>query len=95
MASPTAPVEGSPVTPVKRTRATDAWTTIFLVLTEVLGVWSLTLIVLTLLAIVEPNFFKWRPQLAYDAAAWLGAYAAIAFCIVALTSAAAYYTGNL
>jgi hypothetical protein len=195
MASPTAPVEGSPVVPAKRTRPTDAWTTIFLILTAALGAWSLTLIVLTLLAIIEPNFFysdakaalkavgatvvgliaieqaytmgaamgkvprfgirmrtlmrvhryagrtglvlaaviayfcltdlgapssplrgaihgffgstgfiaiavklallKWRPRLAYDAAPWLGTYAAIAFCIVALTSAAAYYTGNL
>ena len=30
-----------------------------------------------------------------DAAPWLGSYAAIAFVIVAITSAAAYYTGNL
>lgn len=38
---------------------------------------------------------KWRPSLAYDAAPWLGSYAAIAFIIVAVTSAVAYYTGNL
>jgi hypothetical protein len=38
---------------------------------------------------------KWRRSLAYDAAPWLGSYAAVAFIIVAVTSAAAYYTGNL
>jgi hypothetical protein len=195
MASPTVPIDGSPAAPVKRTRRTDVWTTIFLALTAVLGAWSLTLIVLTVLAIVHPSFLysdakaalkaagatvvgliaieqaftmgaamgkvptfglrmrtlmrthryagrialvlaavvayfcmtdlgappsplrgavhgffgstafiaiavklallKWRPSLAYDAAPWLGAYAAVAFVIVALTSAAAYYTGNL
>lgn len=195
MASPTMPAGGTAAAPVKHTRKPDIWTTVFLVLTAVLGVWSLTLIVLTALAIVQPSFFysdakaalkaagatavalialeqaftmgaamgvvprfglrmrtlmrthrylgrialllaavvaffcmtdlgapstpirgaihgffgstafiaiaiklgllKWRPSLAYDAAPWLGLYAVIAFCIVALTSAAAYYTGNL
>jgi small-conductance mechanosensitive channel len=195
MASPTVPVDGAAAAPVKRTRKSDIWTTLFLVLTAVLGIWSLTLIVLTLLAIAQPAFLysdqkaalkaagatvvglvaleqaftmgaamgkvprfglrirtlmrvhryagrtalalaavvayfcmtdlgapssplrgaihgffgstafiaiavklallKWRPSLAYDAAPWLGAYAAVAFVIVALTSAAAYYTGNL
>ena len=195
MASPTVPIEGSTAAPVKRTRRSDVWTTIFLVLTAGLGLWSLVLIVLTFLAILQPNFFysdakaaikaagatvvglialeqaytmggamgkvprfgirirtfmrmhryvgriglvlaaviayfcmtdlgapstplrgavhgffgstafiaiavklallKWRPAVAYDAAPWLGGYAAIAFIIVALTSAAAYYTGNL
>jgi hypothetical protein len=191
MASPTIPVSGSPVAPAKRTRRTDIWTTIFFALTGGLGLWSLTLIVLTVLAIIEPTadpdddkfalksvgaitigliavaqaftmgaamgkvpkfglpmrtlmrshryvgrigltlaavvaFFcmvdigaptsplrgaihglfgstgfiaiaiklallKWRPTLAYRAAPWLGAYAAVAFIIVALTSAVAYY----
>ena len=44
---------------------------------------------------VKLALLKWRPSLAYDVAPWLGAYATIAFCVVALTSAAAYYTGNL
>jgi hypothetical protein len=195
MASPTIQLDGPPSAPVKRTRRSDIWTTIFFVLTVVFGIWSLTLIVLTLLAITQPAFFysdakaalkaagatvvalvaveqsitmgaamgivprygirirtlmrthrylgrmalvlaavvaffcmtdlgappspirgaihaffgstafiaiaiklgllKWRPAVAYDAAPWLGSYAAIAFVIVALTSAAAYYTGNL
>lgn len=190
MASPTIPASGSSVVPVKRTRKTDFWTTVFFALTGVLGVWSLTLIVLTVLAIIEPTarpdddkfalksigaitvglvaveqaftmgaamgkvpkfglpmrtlmrthryvgriglalaavvayfcmvdigapttplrgaihglfgstgfiaiaiklaLLKWRPTLAYRAAPWLGAYAAIAFIIVALTSAVAY-----
>jgi Family of unknown function (DUF6529) len=195
MAAPTSQLDGTASAPVKRTRRSDIWTTIFFVLTAVFGVWSLTLIVLTVLAITQPQFFysdakaaikaagatvvaliaveqsitmgaamgivprygiriktlmrthrylgrtalvlaavvaffcmtdlgapssplrgaihgffgstafiaiavklgllKWRPALAYDAAPWLGTYAAIAFVIVALTSAAAYYTGNL
>ena len=195
MASPTIPLDGPSTTPVKRTRRSDAWTTIFFVLTALFGAWSLTLIVLTVLAITQPAFFysdakaalkaagavvvalvaveqsvtmgaamgilpragvrirtlmrahrylgrmalvlaaviaffcmtdlgapssplrgaihgffgstafiaiaiklgllKWRPAVAYDAAPWLGTYAAIAFVIVAVTSAAAYYTGNL
>ena len=197
MSSPSVPAGAPATTPpaARRTRPTDAWTTIFLVLVSVLGIWSLVLIVLTALAIAQPAFFysdqkaalkaagatlvgliaveqaytmgaamgraprfglrmrtlmrthryagrvalvlaaviayfcmtdlgaptsplrgaihgffgstaflaialklallKWRPGLAYDAAPWLGTYAAIAFVIVAVTSAAAYYTGNL
>jgi small-conductance mechanosensitive channel len=199
MSSPTIPAGPQPAAPaaapVKRTRRSDAWTTLFLILTAVLGAWSLVLIVLTLLAILQPAFLysdakaalkaagatvvaliaveqtytmgaamgkaprfrfrmrtlmrthryagrialllaaliayfcmtdlgapssplrgaihgffgstafiaiaiklallKWRPSLAYDAAPWLGSYAAVAFVIVAITSAAAYYTGNL
>lgn len=197
MSSPTIPVDApaGASTPARRTRASDVWTTIFLALTGVLGAWSLLLIVLTLLAIVQPAFFysdakaalkaagatmvgllaieqaytmgaamgkvprfglrirtlmrthryagrialllaavvayfcltdlgapssplrgaihgffgstafiaiavklallKWRPSLAYNAAPWLGSYAAVAFVIVAVTSAAVYYTGNL
>lgn len=44
---------------------------------------------------VKLALLKWRPRLAYDAAPWLGSYAAIAFVIVAVTSAVAYFTGNL
>ena len=55
MVSPTIPASGSPVAPAKRTRKTDVWTTIFFALTGALGLWSLTLIVLTVLAIIEPT----------------------------------------
>jgi hypothetical protein len=38
---------------------------------------------------------RFRPGLAYDVAPWLGRYAAVAFVGVWITSAVAYYTGNL
>jgi hypothetical protein len=68
MASPTIPVDGSAAGPVKRTRKTDVWTTVFLVLTAVLGIWSLTLIVLTLLAIAQPAFLYSDQKAALKAA---------------------------
>ena len=40
---------------VKRTRKTDAWTTLFFVLTGALGAWSLVLIALTLFRIIDPT----------------------------------------
>jgi hypothetical protein len=40
----------------RRTRRTDAWTTLFFALTAALGTWSLVLIGATLLAIVDPSF---------------------------------------
>lgn len=48
------PPPAKPVPAVRRTRRTDAWTTLFLVLTGSLGAWSLVLIGLTLLAIIAP-----------------------------------------
>ncbi len=48
------PSPATPAAPVRRTRRTDAWTSLFLLLTGSLGVWSLALIVLTLLAIIDP-----------------------------------------
>ena len=57
MATQSVPGAGSAPRPAKRTRPSDAWTTVFLVLTGVLGAWSLGLIVLTLLAITQPAFF--------------------------------------
>ena len=42
--------------PTKRTRRTDAWTTLFFALTAALGSWSLVLIGATLLAIIDPSF---------------------------------------
>lgn len=41
--------------PARRTRRTDAWTTLFLALTGTLGAWSLVLIALTLVRIVDPT----------------------------------------
>jgi hypothetical protein len=38
---------------------------------------------------------KWRPALAYDAAPWLGRYAAVAFAVIWATSVLAYYTDIL
>jgi hypothetical protein len=40
---------------------------------------------------IKLALLKWRPTLAFRAAPWLGAYAAAAFIIVAITSAVAYY----
>jgi len=53
VASPTTSASGPPVAPVKRTRRTDAWTTLFFALTGVLGAWSLVLIALTVLRIID------------------------------------------
>lgn len=41
--------------PAGRTRRTDAWTTIYLAATGTLGVWSVALIALTLLRIIDPS----------------------------------------
>jgi hypothetical protein len=183
-----------PAVPEKRTRKPDRYTEIFLILTAILSVWSVALIVLTLLAIAAPSFYsfekaplkaagstvvgllallqlwsmetamghlpraglkmkvlmrthrysgrillilaavvayfcltdvgvetnvlrgaihgffgstafvaiaiklallRFRPRLAYDAAPWLGRYAAIAFIVVWITSAYAFYTNSL
>jgi hypothetical protein len=48
------PSPATPGVPVRRTRRTDAWTTLFLLLTGSLGAWSLVLITLTVLAIIAP-----------------------------------------
>jgi hypothetical protein len=45
-----------PAAPVKRTRRSDAWTTLFFVVTAVFGAWAVALIVLTTLAIAQPSF---------------------------------------
>jgi hypothetical protein len=55
----------------------------------VLAATAFTAIALKLLLI------RFRPRLAYDVAPWLGRYAAVAFVGVWITSAVAYYTGNL
>jgi hypothetical protein len=49
-----APAPPNPVAPARRTRRTDVWTTLFLLLTGSLGVWSLMLIALTVLSMIEP-----------------------------------------
>ena len=56
MGTPVAPVSDATPAPAKRTRRTDAWTTLFFALTAALGTWSLVLIAATLLAIVDPSF---------------------------------------
>ena len=56
MASTSVPAP-QPTQPVaRRTRKTDAWTTLFLAATATLGAWSLALISLTVLAIIDPSF---------------------------------------
>lgn len=54
MDAPRATATELPQLPPKRTRRTDAWTTLFLALTATLGAWSLALIAVTLAAIVDP-----------------------------------------
>jgi hypothetical protein len=44
---------------------------------------------------VKLGLLKWRPTLAYDAAPWLGRYAAFAFVVVWITSVLTYYTDIL
>lgn len=179
----------------KRTRKTDRWTDLFLVITSIFGVWGIGLVVLTTAAVIQPAFLyqdqktalkalgatvvallalsqtytmsaamgkvptlgikmkylmrshryggriaivlavvvayfcmsdigapqsplavmlhtifgttafvaiaiklgllKWRPTIAYDAAPWLGRYAAFAFVAVWITSVLSYYTDIL
>ena len=44
---------------------------------------------------VKLGLLKWRPALAYDAAPWLGRYAAVASAVSWATSVLAYYTDIL
>lgn len=44
---------------------------------------------------VKFALLRWRPALAYDAAPWLGRYVAVAFIVIWITSAYAYFTGTL
>jgi uncharacterized protein DUF6529 len=44
---------------------------------------------------VKFSLLRWRPALAYDVAPWLGRYVAIAFIVIWITSAYAYFTGTL
>jgi hypothetical protein len=44
---------------------------------------------------IKLALIRFRPALAYDAAPWLGRYAAFAFVVVAASSAFFYYTGQL
>ena len=55
MGSSSVPASDATPAMAKRTRRTDAWTTLFLALTAALGTWSLVLIGATLLAIVDPS----------------------------------------
>jgi hypothetical protein len=44
---------------------------------------------------VKFALLRWRPALAYDAAPWLGRYVAVAFIVIWITSAYAYFSGTL
>ena len=44
---------------------------------------------------VKFALLRFRPALAYDLAPWLGRYAAVAFVVIWITSAYAYFTGTL
>lgn len=57
-----------PSAPARRTRRTDAWTTLFLVITAVFGTWAIALVVLTLLTIAEPTFLYQDQKTALKAA---------------------------
>jgi hypothetical protein len=195
VASPSIPVDPGAPTAAKRTRKTDRWTDLFLVITAIFGIWGIGLVLLTMAAIISPTFLyqdqkialkavgatvvallalsqtytmtaamgkmprfgikmkylmrshryggrvalvlaavvayfcmtdigapqsplatmlhtifgstaflaiaiklgllKWRPTLGYDAAPWLGRYAAFAFVVVWISSVLAYYTDVL
>jgi hypothetical protein len=195
VASSSIPVDPAAPTATKRTRKTDRWTDLFLVITAIFGIWGIGLVLLTMAAIISPTFLyqdqkialkavgatvvallalsqtytmtaamgkmprfgikmkylmrshryggrialvlaavvayfcmtdigapqsplatmlhtifgstaflaiaiklgllKWRPTLGYDAAPWLGRYAAFAFVVVWISSVLAYYTDVL
>jgi hypothetical protein len=195
MSSESVPVDPGGAATAKRTRKTDRWTDLFLLITAFFGLWGVGLVVLTTAAIIDPTFLyqdqkialkavgatvvallalsqtytmtaamgkmprfgikmkylmrshryggriaivlavvvayfcmsdigapqsplavmlhtifgstafvaiaiklgllKWRPALAYDAAPWLGRYAAFAFVVVWITSVLSYYTDIL
>lgn len=44
---------------------------------------------------VKLALIRFRPQIAYDAAPWLGRYIAFAFIVVWISTGLAYFTGNL
>jgi hypothetical protein len=44
---------------------------------------------------IKLALIRFRPRLAYDVAPWLGRYAALAFIVVWITSAYAFYTNSL
>lgn len=56
MDAPTTTAAGPAPPAPRRTRRTDAWTTLFAALTATLGAWSLALIGLTVAAIVDPSY---------------------------------------
>ena len=51
----------------------------------------------TAFAVLAVKFalLRWKPALAYDVAPWLGRYAAVAFIVIWITSAYAYFSGTL
>ena len=56
MSSETIPVDPGSAAPAKRTRQTDRWTDLFLLVTTIFGLWGIGLVVLTTAAIIEPAF---------------------------------------
>jgi hypothetical protein len=62
---PIASDQSAGAAPVKRTRRTDIWTDLFLVITAVFGTWAAALIVLTSVAIIQPTFLysDWKVAL--------------------------------
>ena len=44
---------------------------------------------------VKFALLRWKPAVAYDVAPWLGRYVAVAFIVIWLTSAWAYFSGTL
>lgn len=51
----------------------------------------------TAFAVLAVKFalLRWKPAVAYDVAPWLGRYAAVAFIVIWITSAYAYFSGTL
>ena len=67
MASPSIPVDPGAPTAAKRTRKTDRWTDLFLVITAVFGIWGIGLVLLTMAAIISPTFLYQDQKIALKA----------------------------
>jgi hypothetical protein len=67
VASESAPVDPGAPTAVKRTRETDQWTDLFIVITAIFGLWGIGLVVLTTAAIISPAFLYQDQKIALKA----------------------------
>ncbi len=67
MASDSIPVDPGAPTAAKRTRRSDRWTDVFLVLTAIFGLWAIALVVLTTAAIIKPTFLYQDQKIALKA----------------------------